>query len=63
MNKIKLFLEESYQELRYKVSWPTWAELQASTTVVLVTAGLLSIVVFFMDFTASELLDLFYGLF
>jgi len=63
MNKVRSFFEEAYQELRFKVSWPTWQELQASTTVVLVAAALLSIVVFLMDFASSQLLDLFYGLF
>ena len=63
MNKIKLFIEESYQELRYKVSWPTWSELQASTMVVLVASAILSVIIFFMDLASKELLDLFYGLF
>lgn len=63
MNKVRAFFEEAYQELRFKVSWPTWQELQASTTVVLVAAALLSVVVFIMDFASSQLLDLFYGLF
>ncbi|MBC8045791.1 MAG: preprotein translocase subunit SecE [Fimbriimonadaceae bacterium] len=63
MNKIKLFFEEAYQELRFKVSWPTWPELQASTTVVLIAAAILSIIVFLMDLASSELLDLYYGLF
>ncbi|MFN0276595.1 MAG: preprotein translocase subunit SecE [Chitinophagales bacterium] len=63
MKRLKLFFEEAYQELRFKVSWPTWQELQASTAIVLVTAAILSIVVFVMDFTSSELLDLFYNQF
>jgi preprotein translocase subunit SecE len=63
MKQLKLFFEEAYQELRFKVSWPTWPELQASTAIVLITAAILSIVVFVMDFTSSELLDLFYNQF
>jgi preprotein translocase subunit SecE len=54
---------EAYQELRYKVSWPTWQELQSSTSVVFVAIVLLSAVIFLMDFVSSRLLDLFYGLF
>ncbi|HNW00057.1 MAG TPA: preprotein translocase subunit SecE [Chitinophagales bacterium] len=63
MNKIKAFISEAYQELRYKVSWPTWAELQSSTQLVLVAFLIISAVVFLMDLASKELLDLFYGLF
>lgn len=63
MNKIRAFFSEAYQELRYKVSWPTWAELQSSTQLVLVAFLIISIVVFLMDLSSKELLDLFYGLF
>jgi len=63
MNKLRAFISEAYQELRFKVSWPTWQELQSSTQLVLVAVLILSIVVFFMDFSSKELLDLFYGLF
>lgn len=63
MKQLRLFFEEAYQELRFKVSWPTWQELQASTAIVLVTAAILSVVIFLMDFTSSKLLDLFYNQF
>lgn len=63
MKKIRSFIMEAYQELRYKVSWPTWQELQSSTSVVFVAIVLLSAVIFLMDFVSSRLLDLFYGLF
>lgn len=63
MNKITAFITEAYQELRYKVSWPTWGELQSSTQLVLVAFLIISVVVFVMDFASKELLDLFYGLF
>ncbi|HET8964114.1 MAG TPA: preprotein translocase subunit SecE [Chitinophagales bacterium] len=54
---------ESYQELRYKVNWPTWPELQNSATIVLVAAAILSIVIFVMDFVSNEGLTLYYSLF
>ncbi|HAE13964.1 MAG: preprotein translocase subunit SecE [Chitinophagales bacterium] len=63
MNRIKAFILEAYQELRYKVSWPTWSELQSSTSVVFIAIAILSVMVFVMDFASSRLLDLFYGLF
>lgn len=33
-----------------KVSWPTWKELQSSAIIVLVSALLLSAIVFLMDY-------------
>lgn len=34
----------------HKVSWPTWKELQSSAIIVLVTALLLSVIIFLMDY-------------
>ncbi len=36
MNKIEHISRESYKELMEKVTWPTWAQLQQSTMIVLV---------------------------
>jgi preprotein translocase SecE subunit len=46
----KTYLSESYNELVNKVSWPTWKELQSSAIVVLVSALIISLIVFLMDF-------------
>jgi len=46
----KTYLSESYNELVNKVSWPTWKELQSSAIIVLVTALLISLLVFLMDY-------------
>ncbi len=53
MEKLTLYLRESYQELVQNVSWPTLAQLQESTIVVLVTSGLLALIVFIMDVLCS----------
>lgn len=53
MEKLTLYLKESYQELVKNVSWPTVAQLQESTVVVLVTSGLLALIVFVMDVLCS----------
>ena len=49
MNKIVSYVEEAYDELVHKVSWPTWAELQQSAIVVLVAAVIMAIMVLLMD--------------
>jgi preprotein translocase subunit SecE len=63
MNRIRLYLREAYSELLYKVTWPTWPELQATAVVVLVAMVIISLVVLAMDQTASFALDSFYHMF
>jgi len=57
------YAKDSYNELVNKVSWPTWNELQNSAIVVSIASLIIALVVFLMDFTFKEILELFYGLF
>ncbi|MBL7964040.1 MAG: preprotein translocase subunit SecE [Flavobacteriales bacterium] len=50
MANLKTYFAESYNELMNKVSWPTWKELQSSSIIVLVTAFIISLIVFAMDY-------------
>ena len=50
MSKIGTYLSETRNELLNKVSWPTWAELQNSAIVVMVSSIIIAFVVFGMDF-------------
>lgn len=61
MEKLTLYLKESYQELVNNVSWPTAAQLQESTLVVLVTAATLAILIFLMDGLCSMVFKTIYG--
>lgn len=49
MNKVKLYVQEAYNELLHKVTWPTAAELQQSAVVVLVATVIISILISIMD--------------
>ncbi|WP_373550951.1 preprotein translocase subunit SecE [Haliscomenobacter sp.] len=62
MEKIQLYLRESYQELVKNVSWPTWANLQANAVAVVVAVLLLATIVFLMDVVSKFTLDLIYGI-
>lgn len=62
MEKIQLYLRESYQELVKNVSWPTWANLQANAVAVVVAVLLLAVIVFLMDVVSKFALDLIYGI-
>lgn len=44
------FIEESYNELLHKVTWPTWTELQESTVLVFAATVILTLIIFLMDF-------------
>jgi len=61
--KIQTYLEESYDELKHKVSWPTWSELQSSAIVVSVASLIIAVVVYLMDISLRTLLGQFYKLF
>jgi preprotein translocase subunit SecE len=60
MNKITTYFKESYKELTEKVSWPTWAQLQQSTMIVLVATLVITALVWLMDFAAGGALNFIY---
>jgi preprotein translocase subunit SecE len=62
-NKVVHYIQESYDELMHKVSWPTWAELQGSAIVVSVASLIIAIIVFAMDEVFKNILVQFYKLF
>ncbi|MCB0520618.1 MAG: preprotein translocase subunit SecE [Lewinellaceae bacterium] len=62
MEKIKLYVQESYNELLTKVTWPTWSNLQATTIVVLVGLAIFTVIVFLMDAISKAVLNLIYGI-
>jgi preprotein translocase subunit SecE len=61
--KLKLYFQEAYEELVHKVTWPTWKELQSSALVVMVASLIISIVIFIMDLSFRNMMELIYGLF
>lgn len=63
MQKIRLYLQDSYNELMHKVSWPTWPELQSSAIVVLVATLIFALLIFGIDLLFQGLLNLIYNLF
>lgn len=70
MSKFATYIKDSYAELKDKVSWPTFKELQSSAVVVAVASLILALVVFLMDvvFGAQNMgfwkgiLGFFYGI-
>jgi preprotein translocase subunit SecE len=62
MNKVGNYFRESYKELLEKVTWPTWAQLQQSTVIVLVATIIITAVVWGMDVVAQSGLNFIYSL-
>jgi len=62
MERLKIYIKESYNELIHKVTWPSWSNLTKSTVVVLVASLILALVIFLMDVVSNRVLDLVYGL-
>ncbi|MGK0389968.1 MAG: preprotein translocase subunit SecE [Maribacter sp.] len=62
MEKITLYIKESYDELVNKVSWPTWANLQSTTMVVLISTIIITIIIFIMDIISKNLMEKVYEL-
>ncbi|MBL7718350.1 MAG: preprotein translocase subunit SecE [Flavipsychrobacter sp.] len=62
MAKFGTYIQEAYDELVHKVSWPSWDELQQTTVIVLVSLALITLLIFGMDIAADKVLTLIYGL-
>ncbi len=61
--KLKLYFQEAYNELVHKVTWPTWKELQNSTFVVMVASFIIALLIFVMDISFENMMNLVYKLF
>ncbi len=62
MAKFGTYIQEAYDELIHKVSWPTWEELQQTTIIVLVALAIATLIVFAMDFASENVLKFIYDL-
>ena len=62
MKKIVAYLKDAYNELVYKVSWPTREEPSGSTVIVLIASLIIALIVFGMDSLFEWILKLLYGI-
>ena len=61
MDRLRNYINESIDELRTKMTWPTWINLQQTTGIVLMACALLAVIIFAMDFVSNFALKLLYG--
>ena len=61
--KFKLLqdIEDSYNELRYKTSWPTKSQLAGSTVVVMIASIIIAAVIFIMDLVIDYVMHVIYS--
>ncbi len=62
MAKLGTYVQEAYDELVHKVTWPTWEELQQTTVIVLVSLLVVTILFLGMDQVAERILKLIYNI-
>ncbi|MFY0675571.1 MAG: preprotein translocase subunit SecE [Bacteroidia bacterium] len=61
MNKIISNIKLSFDELRHKVTWPTWEELQESSIITLVASLVIALLVFAMDYVFELVMEVIYN--
>jgi len=62
MSKFVSYIQEAYDELLHKVTWPTWSELQQTTVIVLVGLMIFTAIIVGMDFASEQVLKLIYNI-
>ena len=62
ITRTRTFIEESWAELQ-KVTWPDWEQLQNATLVVIVFCLIISAIIWLMDVTVRNVIDLIMGIF
>ena len=62
MSKVGTYIQEAYDELLHKVSWPTWEELQQTTVIVLVALAMVTVVIAGMDKAIEFVMKFIYNL-
>lgn len=62
MKKIINYIKNSYNELVYKVTWPTRAELTNSAVIVMIASVIMALIVLGIDSLFDYVVNFFYKL-
>ena len=63
MTKLRASIIESIKEVRYKVAWPAYKELQSSSTLVLISSFIFAVVIGLIDIAFRNAIGWFYNTF
>jgi preprotein translocase subunit SecE len=61
LQKLKKFITDSIDELRNKVTWPKYSELQSSSVLVLVASLIFALIIGAIDFVFDGVMNWFYN--
>ncbi|MBJ2188051.1 MAG: preprotein translocase subunit SecE [Muribaculaceae bacterium] len=63
MKKLQLLtnIEESYDELRYKTSWPTKKQVVKSALLVMIASAIIAVIILIMDQVVDRLMHFIYS--
>lgn len=56
------YVKSSFNELKHHVTWPTWAEAQRLTIIVIVFSILLSLAIWGIDTVFSKVIEVYFDL-
>ena len=62
MKKVISYIKASYNELVYKVSWPTRSELSSSAVVVMFASLIIAVLIGVVDFGFEAVMNFIYSL-
>lgn len=61
MSKFGNYVQEAYDELIHKVTWPSWNELQRTSLIVIIGLMVISLMIWGMDVIAKYLMQFING--
>ena len=59
--KLKKFITDSVEELRFKVTWPKFIDLQNSSVLVLVASLIFAVIIGLIDLVFDNIMTWFYN--
>ena len=62
MKKVISYIKDSYNQLVYKVSWPTRSELSSSAVVVMFASLIIAVLIGVVDFGFEAVMNFIYSL-
>ena len=62
MRKFINYLKEAFVELTKKTTWPSWAKLQSSALLVIVTTVILAAILWVVDLAFQSIMTAIYSL-
>jgi preprotein translocase subunit SecE len=60
--KLLTNIEEAYDELRYKTSWPSKKQLIKSAVIVMIASVIIALIIFIMDQVVDNIMHFIYSL-